>query len=1222
MDLLDQFVRQLIQRAMALGSKPWHRSKVMLVGEGRVGKTALCNTMLGKPFVETESTPGLNQLTCKVRTAASATNGRWTERTKPEREFETGIAQLIRAIELHETEKTSTTECKNELLSPQDGGNNPSDSTDNSSPKSRVGSIEYSVANTNIGVSTLEQSSRNETVALEVTDGGNIEVEDSVPTFESNVPLVLEYLDEVRIRDADLILSIYDFGGQSVFNIIHHLFLTSYGVYVVVFNMLSILDENKRESSLAELSFWMKSIYMHTRSPATDGTETRKTVEENTAIATDNTVTGTTSSGTVATANSVSGNTATDNTVTGTTSTGNVATANNVSGNTVTGTTSSGNVAAANSVSGNTATDNTATGTTSTGNVATANNVSGNTATDITASGTTSTGNVATANSVSGNTATDNTATGTTSTGNVATANNVSGNTTSCNTPIDKIASGKMAPVFLVGTHKDKVNKPEKYEQISDLIKQNFGVHVGWPSVVENNDLCFFPVNNRISKPNSIFQSLVPNFGDIRKEDYASLELLTRIESVVKDADYVRETRPLTWLRALDQLIATNESFLTFKKTESIAIENGVEKAAVPIFLSFLNKMGVVLWLNEEGLRDVVILDIITFFVEPASLIICNHISKPSDSTIHHRNIQETCRKERPMEWSEMTQRGLVSQSLMKFLLSHKVEGNNIPLVVSMMLKYGLIVRVEQGQDSHHVPAQSQQDLRHLHKQPLLTYYLVPALLPATVGDPTMFQEDVWRNIKQDNTCYFIFTTAPESRLSKWYNTAKLQNEGFLPRGLMERLIGKAVKWSQLTNVKDIYNVTELYKNYAILTYGRQQFRLICIPEKNCIKLDIEGEHPLPVHNRVLEQINICIKECMGSLQVTTGLQYVSTSESKAGFILLDLEAVKEVQSKHSPFRVASFPLINAEYVVKNYGPWLINTDILPFYDVFISHRWGDDDDILCEQLYDAFLGHIVGEEKRDVQVFWDKIRIKEGQQFQTAFGTALINSTCFLPVVSSEALNKMQNHDHSKIDNVLVEWILALECMQDAVHSKMRGIFPLMFGGRKGDGCIGDLFAEGVIDGLPDTIPTASILVVKRLLTENDIILRSSLDACTVRTVVQELVNYNGMLAWKVGEKNCVCSATNKIVVSLNKINLLESSRSRLNLNSVDSPSIRSNTPFKNEDLGSISRNPGILAASASGSNKLEVSSGSSKVCTTSASTTGNKNNSVVSLIIYTSWK
>ena len=351
MDLLDQFVRQLIQRAMALGSKPWHRSKVMLVGEGRVGKTALCNTMLGKPFVETESTPGLNQLTCNVRTAASATNGRWTERTKPEREFETGIAQLIRAIELHESEIRSKTECKRERC------NNPSDLTDNSSPKPRVDSAELSVADTNIGVSTFEQSSRNETVAVEVNDRKKSEVEGSVPTFKSDVPLALIYLDEVKVRDADLILSIFDFGGQSVFNIIHRLFLTSYGVYVVVFNMVSILDENKRESSFAELSFWMKSVYMHTRNTATDGTETRKTEEENTAILTDNTASGTTSTGNVAAANSVSGNTATDNTASGTTSTG--------------------NVAAANSLSGNTATDNTASGTTSTGKFPAANSVSG-----------------------------------------------------------------------------------------------------------------------------------------------------------------------------------------------------------------------------------------------------------------------------------------------------------------------------------------------------------------------------------------------------------------------------------------------------------------------------------------------------------------------------------------------------------------------------------------------------------------------------------------------------------------------------------------------------------------------------------------------------------------------------------------------------------------------------------------------------------------------------
>ena len=43
-DLLTQF--SLMERARALGSKPCNSSKVMLVGEGRVGKTALRNSMV------------------------------------------------------------------------------------------------------------------------------------------------------------------------------------------------------------------------------------------------------------------------------------------------------------------------------------------------------------------------------------------------------------------------------------------------------------------------------------------------------------------------------------------------------------------------------------------------------------------------------------------------------------------------------------------------------------------------------------------------------------------------------------------------------------------------------------------------------------------------------------------------------------------------------------------------------------------------------------------------------------------------------------------------------------------------------------------------------------------------------------------------------------------------------------------------------------------------
>ena len=52
-------VGQALERALKLGEKAWNRSKLMLVGEGRAGKTALANALLGLPFCETPSTVGI-----------------------------------------------------------------------------------------------------------------------------------------------------------------------------------------------------------------------------------------------------------------------------------------------------------------------------------------------------------------------------------------------------------------------------------------------------------------------------------------------------------------------------------------------------------------------------------------------------------------------------------------------------------------------------------------------------------------------------------------------------------------------------------------------------------------------------------------------------------------------------------------------------------------------------------------------------------------------------------------------------------------------------------------------------------------------------------------------------------------------------------------------------------------------------------------------------------
>ena len=64
-----------------------------------------------------------------------------------------------------------------------------------------------------------------------------------------------------------LTLSIWDFGGQQVFYALHHIFLTQYGIYCVVFNMAEIVGPSStarsREDALSKLLFWLRSIKMH-----------------------------------------------------------------------------------------------------------------------------------------------------------------------------------------------------------------------------------------------------------------------------------------------------------------------------------------------------------------------------------------------------------------------------------------------------------------------------------------------------------------------------------------------------------------------------------------------------------------------------------------------------------------------------------------------------------------------------------------------------------------------------------------------------------------------------------------------------------------------------------------------------------------------------------------------------------------------------------------------
>ena len=92
----DSNANEHLLRALARGRKPWGRSKIMIVGEGRAGKTALANSIIGRGFADTSSTVGINQVTCDVKFASlGGEGGGWSEYAKPSRELEAALARMI-----------------------------------------------------------------------------------------------------------------------------------------------------------------------------------------------------------------------------------------------------------------------------------------------------------------------------------------------------------------------------------------------------------------------------------------------------------------------------------------------------------------------------------------------------------------------------------------------------------------------------------------------------------------------------------------------------------------------------------------------------------------------------------------------------------------------------------------------------------------------------------------------------------------------------------------------------------------------------------------------------------------------------------------------------------------------------------------------------------------------------------------------------------------------
>lgn len=67
------------------------------------------------------------------------------------------------------------------------------------------------------------------------------------------------------VTSDSVIAAFWDYGGQDVFLPLHHLLLSRYGVYVLVFDMSDFEggDERRKKQSMATIRNWMVSIAIH-----------------------------------------------------------------------------------------------------------------------------------------------------------------------------------------------------------------------------------------------------------------------------------------------------------------------------------------------------------------------------------------------------------------------------------------------------------------------------------------------------------------------------------------------------------------------------------------------------------------------------------------------------------------------------------------------------------------------------------------------------------------------------------------------------------------------------------------------------------------------------------------------------------------------------------------------------------------------------------------------
>jgi hypothetical protein len=492
--------------------------------------------------------------------------------------------------------------------------------------------------------------------------------------------------------------------------------------------------------------------------------------------------------------------------------------------------------------------------------------------------------------------------------------------------------TGKTAPLALVGTRRDKISSMDIHDKISMELEEKYGNHRVWPSLLQFT---------REGK-NSIFRSpreaTVLNYFPIDNtkrffEDTALTQLLDNLEITMMESEEVKRKIPVIWMKALDEIREKGKkekkSFLLLEEVTEIGGKLGISLEGgrgVSELLRYLYEMGVLIWIEEPGLMEVVILDPIEYFVKPVTRIICKHLASKKDpyAIKHELPIHKECRNgELSEDWKLMLEFGLVSDRLARSLLKNETKDrkseeesgsvqheNSIEKLVLLMRRFGLMIALrfkeEEMMTSNNVARSDYADsLTHRNRDLM---FFVPSAVPdepvsIVISENNSEEKKLLARLRQryvslsefrSSWAVFLSFSLPSKSRSKEYkffSYDEIEKNGFLPNGLFDRFIARI-----LSNLPDLVvksNDTRFiaFKDMMRIDCNGKLIRLTNHFHQNMIKIEIEeGNSVIDLRELMeewLEVVKKLIRECYKCLEATILLP-VDCQEEKNGLISLE----------------------------------------------------------------------------------------------------------------------------------------------------------------------------------------------------------------------------------------------------------------------------------------------------------------------------------------------